>query len=535
VAPILTPRRGHAARGRAPRFVSLLAVVLLGGLVAGACGTLAVGASDGPVRIAAGEHGTLDPARTGDQASAAVIAQLFEGLTALDADLNVRPALASGWDISDDARTVTFHLRPDLTFSDGSPLTSADVVRSWLRIIDPAAPSPLAGLLENVDGAAAYLAGDGRVEDVAIRAEGDDVVVELLRPGGDFPAIVGSPTFAVVPPSLDGGSGAFAPGTLVSSGAYVLGERTATGYRLDANEHYWAGPPAIGEVELVADLGGRSPVDAFAAGDVDYVEIGASDASWIAYDAGLGPALREEPSLSLEFFGFDTSEPPFDDARVRRAFAAAVDWERLVELGDAGQSVPARSMVPPGVPGRSETDYGPEHDPDLARDLLADAGFPGGRGFPDVTFNTTSAFAAGAVAEWKRELGVDVGVETMDFNAYYERLGADPPDIWSVGWVADYPGPDDFLGLLLGTGRANNFGRWSSNAFDDAIDRALAAETLEEARVEYDAAESIVRDEAPVIPLAYGTSWALARDGLLGATDNGLGIVRYAGLAWDGS
>jgi oligopeptide transport system substrate-binding protein len=192
-------------------------------------------------------------------------------------------------------------------------------------------------------------------------------------------------------------------------------------------------------------------------------------------------------------------------------------------------------MVPPGVPGRSETDYGPEHDPDLARDLLADAGFPGGRGFPDVTFNTTSAFAAGAVAEWKRELGVDVGVETMDFNAYYERLGADPPDIWSVGWVADYPGPDDFLGLLLGTGRANNFGRWSSNAFDDAIDRALAAETLEEARVEYDAAESIVRDEAPVIPLAYGTSWALARDGLLGATDNGLGIVRYAGLAWDGS
>jgi ABC-type oligopeptide transport system substrate-binding subunit len=140
---------------------------------------------------------------------------------------------------------------------------------------------------------------------------------------------------------------------------------------------------------------------------------------------------------------------------------------------------------------------------------------------------------AAIVAELEAVLGVRVEVETMDFGPYFERLADDPPQMWSLSWIADYPGPNDFLGLLLGSGRTNNYGRWSSPAFDAAIEAALVAADPATARRAYDTAESVVRDEAPVIPLEYGTGFALAADGLLGARQNGLGVIRLAGLAWE--
>ncbi len=122
----------------------------------------------------------------------------------------------------------------------------------------------------------------------------------------------------------------------------------------------------------------------------------------------------------------------------------------------------------------------------------------------------------------------------MEFQGddFFDRLRDDPPQIFSMGWVADYPGANDFLGILLGTGASNNYGRWSSAAFDGAIAEALAATDAGTARAAYDHAEGIVRDEAPAIPLTYDVGWSLARTGLLGAYTNGLGIIRMAGLAW---
>jgi ABC-type oligopeptide transport system substrate-binding subunit len=117
-------------------------------------------------------------------------------------------------------------------------------------------------------------------------------------------------------------------------------------------------------------------------------------------------------------------------------------------------------------------------------------------------------------------------------DGYFDRLGTDPPQMWSLAWVADYPGRNDFLGVLLNTGASNNYGHWSSPEFDAAILEATAASDPAEASAAYDRAERIVRDEVPVVPLSYGPGWALSRTGLLGAGQNGLGIVRMAGLAW---
>ena len=481
-----------------------------------------------------GAAGDLDPAAQGDIGSAAISAQLFEGLTAIDAQLQTRPAIAASWDFRDGGATVVFHLRSGASFSDGSPIAAGDVVRSWFRIIDPAHPSPLVSLMGDVQGALAYSRGDSPDKaSVGLAVEGGDVVARLSRPATDFPTSVAGPTFAIVPPGIDAGPAVLTPGpTFVGSGGYVVGAATDTTTTLTANDRYWAGRPAIGTIELVHDIGGRSSVAAFEADDIDLADVSPFDATWIAYDDTLGPLLRRTDGLSLQYYGFDTSRPPFDDVRVRQAFARAVDWRRLISLSAAGAATPATGMVPPGIPGRSATDFLPAHDPAGARDLLTQAGFPGGAGFPAVTLLGGGATDRAFAAEIQKELGVTVQVE-LQGAGFFDRLHDDPPQIFAMGWVADYPGPNDFLGILLGSGASNNYGRWSSPAFDKAVSDALAATDATAARTAFDAAEAIVRDEAPTLPLTYNVGWSLARTGLLGAYDNGLGIIRMAGLAWD--
>jgi len=496
-------------------------------------GSGAAAAAPDSVTIALGAATTLDPAAQGDIGSAAISAQLFEGLTAFDPTLNVRPALAQSWDLLDDGRRIVFHLRPGLTFSDGTPITGDDVVRSWLRIVDPNRPSPLVSLIGDVEGATAYARGENRdVSSVGLTANGLDVEVRLNRPATDFVSIVASPTFAVLPPGVGVNEAALTPAGFVGSGAYILKADTPAKTTLEASDQYWAGTPAIKTIELLHDIGGRSPVAAFEDGDVDLTNIFPFDAGWVGYDETLGPQLRQGESLAVNYYGFDTTRPPFDNVKVRQAFAKAVNWRRLVSLVAGQTSTVATSMVPPGIPGRSDQDFLPAYDPEGARQLLADAGYPGGQGFPETTFMTFGGgYDRAVVAEIKRELGIDLNYETSGGD-YFGRLAVDPPQMWVMGWVADYPGPNDFLGILLGTGSSNNYGRWSSTTFDAAISDALETTDPAATRAAFDRAEAIVRDEAPVIPLSYDLEWQLSRNGLLGAQENGLGIIRMAGLAW---
>jgi oligopeptide transport system substrate-binding protein len=520
-----------------PAMRRLIVFVMLATLFASCGGSTAAG-PDRPVRILSGAPTTLDPAAQGDAGSAAITAQLFESLTAFDADLQVRPALAESWRFADGGRQVTFHLRPNLTFSDGSPLRPSDVVRSWLRLIDPAHPSPLASIVLDIAGADAYLRGTtSDPATVGLHADdaAGDLVVDLVRPATDFVNIVAGPSFSVVPPGLGSDSTtALQPGPgFVASGGYTLDSATADGLELKANPHYWAGKPAVTTIDLVGDLGGKGSVDAFTAGDLDYAPVSSIDAPWLAYDKDLGPQLRLVGSLSVQYYGFDTRRAPFDDARVRKAFGEAVDWRRMAALSGTGDTVQvANSMVPPGIPGRSDTDFVPKYDPADGRRLLAEAGYPGGAGFPTTILMTGgSGYDDAIVTELKRELGVTLQAETMG-DGYFDRLATDPPAMWSLAWVADYPGRNDFLGVLLGSNATNNYGHWSSPAFDAAIAEAVSASDPAAAGAAYDRAETVVRDEVPVVPVAYGPGWALTRTGLLGAGQNGLGIVRMAGLAW---
>ena len=479
---------------------------------------------------------SLDPAVQSDAGSAQVVSQLFESLTAVDSSQHVQPALAANWTTSADGKQVTFHLRSGLKFSDGSGLTAKDVVGSWMRVLNPSHPSQLASLLDGVVGAKAYRQGKGTASGVGIKAPNDAAVqVNLTNPAADFPAIASSPTLAVVPSDVDSNPGVLEPGTFVGSGAYILADLTDSETTLTANPHYWAGKPAIATVHLLSQLpNGQSAVTAFQDGSIDYTPVSAGDATWIAYDRTLGPSLRIEPSPSVEYYGFDTTKPPFDNVHVRRAFELGINWKRIVTLLGNPLVVPATGMVPAGVPGHSATDYGPKFDLATARSELAAAGYANGAGFPHVTLVTAgAALDAAIVAQLHTNLGIDVSYEALDWSLYNAALlSANPPAFWEMDWVADYPGANDFLGILLGDGQTNNFARWSNQDFEQALTDALSATDAVSMQQAFDKAQSIVLDQAPVIPVDYGAGYALAAKGLLGALPNSQGLVRYAGLSW---
>jgi ABC-type oligopeptide transport system substrate-binding subunit len=319
-----------------------------------------------------------------------------------------------------------------------------------------------------------------------------------------------------------------------ASGPYVPTGGEPGELRLEANAAYWSGPPPTRRVSVLTDLGGRSEVDVFEDRAVDWTRISPFDAAWIRYDPQLGPQLRRSDEMVVEYLGFDASRPPFDDARVRRAVSLAVDWRRLATRDDPDAET-ATTLVPPGVAARGRTDVLPRHDPDAARAELTAAGYPDGAGFPDVSLATYGVGPSEAIAhELERELGIAVSVEQRTFDDLSRLLDEDTPAMWTMAWSADYPHAHDFLGLLLRGGSSANVGHWSNASYDALIDAAAATPDTEAQTQLYDEAQAILRDEVPLIPLGYGDSWELSRDGLRGAAISGVGILRYADLAWAG-
>jgi oligopeptide transport system substrate-binding protein len=488
--------------------------------------------ADVALRVLGGSTQTWDPARAGDTASAAVLAQVFEGLTALDPNNNVKPALAQSWTVSADGKHIDFALREGAKYSDGTPIAAQHFVDSWFRLLDPQHPAPLVSLLNDVAGATDYLVAGGSRDAVGLHAQGNHLLIDLARPASYFVAVTTSPSLAVVPPSMFDGfpSDSTLPAKFVASGAYVPVAADDSSVTLKANANYWAGKPLLDPVEIVTDTKGESAIDMFEAGTLDYTPIGAFDAAWIRFDRGLGGQLRQTPDLEVQYYGFDTRAAPFNDVHVRQAFAKAVDWDRIVRLagGHAGHSI-----VPSGLPTGAD-DYRPAYDPAAARDLLAMAGFPGGAGFPKLALVSNGfGYEPAVAAELKQQLGIDVTVEIRDFNDLLTRQQSGIRDaFWNQIWAADYPHPNDFLGLLLETGSTSNEGGWSDPNYDEKI-TAAAAETDPAAQAsDYAAAQQIVKDQVPVVPVESLQNWALSRDGLLGALPSGAGFLRFAGMAW---
>ena len=484
-----------------------------------------------PLRYLAGPPGTLDPAFIADAADVQLLLQLYAGLTRLDEAGEPYPSLASGWEVSEDGLTYTFEIRDGLRFSDGSPLTADDVRRSWLRLLDPATGATAPDVLSVIAGAPERLAGEIDEDEVGVRAPDDvTLVVELRYPASYFLDIVATPATFVVPPGADATGSWQTPDTFVGSGPYALDGVDGGDLVLRANAEYVAGPPPIDEIRWVGSIDGDG-VTAFSDGQVDLVGVAGWDATWIAYDRDLGPRLHAAEPLTISYFGFDTTRPPFDDPDVRRAFSLALDRERLVGLAEGASSQAAGSLVPPAIwPEGFEPELA--YDPDEARRLLDAAGYEDRSELGTIVVNGTGLGVEPAVAAWREELGVTVAIENMEFGDFLASLESRPPHLFTVNWIADYASPHALYGLLLEPGAASNWGRWNDPEFGELLEAAAAAPVDEIGRA-YDAVEQRVAEQAPVIPWAYGETWWLVADGLRGLGNLTIGLTDFGRVSWD--
>ncbi len=511
------------------RRLVVLALALSLGLspLAGSAPTAAAG---GPLRYLGGAPGTYDPAFIADANDVQLLLQLYAGLTRLDERGEPYPSLARSWDVSADGRTYTFHLRDGVRFSDGSALTAADVRRSWLRLLDPTTHATAPDVLAVIDGAPERIAG-GSEAAVGIQApDPRTLVVRLRHPASYFPSITATPATFVVPRTANATRDWQQPDAFVGSGPYGVAAASATQITLRANPQYAGAPPPIAEVDWLTDTQ-DDPVTLFADDKLDLVNIGSADAGWIAYDRALGPDLHRAAALNVEYFGFDVTRPPFDDARVRRAFALALDRSRLVELAAGTSALAAASIVPPALqPGNGF--HVPAANVDEAKRLLDQAGYADRSKLGTITVNGTALDVGPAVETWREALGARIEVETMDFDAYLRQLDTDVPQVFTINWIADYPSPHALYSLLLQPDAASNYGHWRDDAFVTLLEAAAAAKDDAARAAAYRAVDERVADQAPLIPWSYDESWWLTRRGLRGLGDLTVGLLDFGLVSW---
>lgn len=464
------------------------------------------------------EPESLDPHIVTGVSELRLVKSLFDGLTKLE-PTNAAPvaALAQSWDISPDGRTYTFHLRSNAVWSTGEAITTDDVLWSWFRALSPATAGDYAGQLFYIKGAEDWY--NGKLTNrtaVGIHAlDARTLQVELNSPLAFFLELCSFPTLAVVPrQTIEKYGDRWLHATpLPVSGAFTLESwRVNDKVRLRRNPRYYDAANTASEIIDILPVG--SPNTA-----LNLFETGVADIVW---DKDLVPTelmdvLVKRPDfhsftyLGTYFYRFNVTKPPFDDPRVRRAFALATDKHRIISKLTKGAEIPATNFVPAGV-ANYQAAAGLSFDPAAARQLLATAGFPEGRGFPRTTYTFFSA-AGGAKLHgkvgvelqqmWRDVLGVEVELRQIERKVFYSSQSKLDYDISTSSWIGDYNDANTFLDLFTSTSGNNRTG-WKSERYDELI-RAANLQTDLKRRAElFRQAESIlIAEEPPIVPLYF--------------------------------
>ncbi|HOD47476.1 MAG TPA: peptide ABC transporter substrate-binding protein [Opitutaceae bacterium] len=465
------------------------------------------------------ELASLDPHLATQASDYNVLSALFEGLVAEDPqDLHPVPGVAESWDVSADGLVYTFHLRADARWSNGDPLTSDDFVASFRRALSPQLAAENAPMLYLLRGAEDFHKGrDADFSHVGATAlDARTLRLTLAHPAPYFLAQLNHtiwfpvhlPTIQRHGSATDRANPWARPGRIVSNGPFALLE-WKLGQRIVATKSpiYWDAARvrlhAIHFLPLDVDTEER----AFRAGQMHITEA-LPPAKVETYRNETPSRLRVDPLLGTYFYRLNLSNPALQDARVRLALALALDRGAIVEKILHGGQLPAPAFTPPGVAGYTPPS-GFTHQPDEARRLLAEAGFPGGAGLPklELLFNSseTHRTIAEAVQEmWRRELGVEVQLTNMDNTSVLAARRTGSFQILRSVWTSDYVDPQSFLGIWT-SDSGNNYTGWSDAAYDDLIRQAGA--TADNARrfSLLAQAEARLLASAPMIPVYHYT------------------------------
>ncbi len=488
------------------------------------------------------EPSGIDPHTTTGVPEADIQYALFEGLVSKHPQtLEPVPGVAERWSVSEDGLVYRFQLRRDARWSNGDPLTAADFVWSWRRALLPRLGNQYAYSLFVIEGAEAFHRGEtddfGKVGVAAIDAS--TLEVRLRSPTPYFLQLLDHhSTFPVPPPVVeahgkpdDRASDWTRVGNFVGNGPFRLKEWASNKVLVVAkNEFYWdAEQISLNEIHFhpVEQLNAEERM--FRAEQLHVTrEVPAEKVG--AYIDAKSPVLRVHPYFGTYFYRLNTNVKPLNDARVRKALALAIDRDLLVErVTKAGQAA-AVTLVPRGTVGLpAETEL--EFDIERARQLLAEAGFPNGQGFPrlELLFNTSEdhrKIALSVQQMWKQYLNVDISLQNQDWKVFLANERTGNYQISRSSWIGDYLDPSTFLELFLTEGGNNKTG-WSNADYDALVRQAAQTVDQDERYRLFQQAEQILLDELPIIPIYTYVNKRLVNESVQGWYDNVMNYHPY--------
>jgi len=455
------------------------------------------------------EPGPIDPARAVTVTDGAVCALVYNGLLRPDEEGRPVPDLAEDWEVSPDGRTYTFHLRDGVRFHDGTELDAGDVVFSFKRILDPKTGSSRAWVLDAIEGAKEFLRG--RADDVSGLEAVDRLTVRitLSRPLTHFPALLTMPAASVVSPEAVARWGKDFGYHPVGTGPWVLERwREGVGMTFVANDDYFEGRPRLDRLifRFIPDPSTRQAE--FEAGNLEVLALSEENVDHFLGHPVYARHVVSAPELAVVYVALNCTKPPLDNVLVRRALNHAVDRRAILEATRPGRYVLADGSVPPGLAGHYTTWRGYEHDPALARALLARAGYP--EGFEMellVRAGGLSVFLAEPIQAELARVGVRVRIVQLEAQAFLAATGdTGDPDACLMSWVADYADPENFLFPLFHSSNGpseGNISRFSDPVVDRLLEAIRQEADLGRRAVLCRAAERAVFEKAPWIPLFH--------------------------------
>ncbi len=467
------------------------------------------------------EPQNLDPHKATAVADGKIISCLLEGLVRPDAkdETLIHPGMAERWERNADASAWTFHLR-EAAWSDGRPVTAHDFAYAYRRMLHPEFGGKYAEMLYPLRGAEAYSKGEGVWEDVGVRVLDDRTLrLELAGPTPHLLQLLLHFTWVPLPAHaveaqggmLDRRSLWAKPGNWVGNGAYVLAAHRVNDFlEVRANPRYWrAGELRNRGIRFLPVVNGYTETRMFFNGKMHISNNVPPEMLDLARMRGAG-AYHQDPYYCTIFYRLNTTRKPLSDLRVRRALSLAIDREALVARVVRGAGKPAFTFTPPGAGYGLESGESRRSQAgrvDEARRLLAEAGYPGGQGFPTLELMTTSRDVQRVMAEtmqamWQEALGIHVEIRSREWTAYKAAQQNMDYDISSSSWSGDYLDPATFV-ELWGSGAGNNCTGWGDAACDAALAAARQSATVGDRLARLAEAERAMLRGQPVIPLYW--------------------------------
>lgn len=454
------------------------------------------------------EPPTLDPALAGDSSSVEYIVEMFSGLVTLNDKLETVPDLAQKWEISPDGKTYTFTLRQGAKFHNGKDVKASDFKYSLERACNPKTESTVADTyLGDIVGAADVLAGKATTISGVQVVDDYTLKITIDAPKAYFLAKLTAPTAFVVDKANVESGGKTWTDKLNGTGPFTLKQlKKGESIILGRNDLYYGDKARLEEIRFV--LAGGSAMTMYENGELDMTAVGLADIERVTDPKNaLSKELLVVDHFDFMYVGFNTQAPPFDDVKVRQAFAYAIDKAKLAEVVYKGTVVATNGILPPGMPGYNKALKGLGYDVNKAKEVLAQSKYAGK--MAEVTLfvsgsGGTPARAVSALQEmWKQNLGVQVSVQQVDWATYLNDLKRHKFQMFGVtsGWIADYADPQDFLDILFYSKSYENHMSYANPAVDKALEQARVEQDPAKRLKMYQDIEETILADAPVIPL----------------------------------